>query len=39
VAKYLQLIKEKIKKQIAINFTYNTNAIKGSRITLKRQKT
>jgi len=32
--KYPESIKEKIKKQIAIAFTYNTNAIEGSTITL-----
>lgn len=32
--KYPETIKEKIKEQIAIAFTYNTNAIEGSKITL-----
>ncbi|MCK5039720.1 MAG: Fic family protein [Candidatus Aenigmarchaeota archaeon] len=32
--KYPQSIKEKIKEQIAVDFTYNTNAIEGSTITL-----
>ena len=33
--KYPNSIKDKIKEQIAIEFTYNTNAIEGSTITLK----
>lgn len=33
--KYPDSIKEKIKEQLAINFTYNTNAIEGSTITLE----
>ena len=33
--KYPESIKEKVKKQIAISFTYNTNAIEGSTITLE----
>ena len=32
--KYPQSIKEKIKEQIAVDFTYNTNASEGSTITL-----
>ncbi len=32
---YPKTIKEKVKKQIAIAFTYNTNAIEGSTITLE----
>ena len=32
--KYPQSMKEKVKKQIAIAFTYNSNAIEGSTITL-----
>lgn len=32
--KYPSPIKEKIKEQIAITFTYNTNAVEGSTITL-----
>ncbi len=32
--KYPESIKEKIKEQIAVAFTYNTNAIEGSTITL-----
>src|SRR3989338_2767839 len=31
---YPETVKEKIKEQIAISFTYNTNAIEGSTITL-----
>lgn len=34
-AKYPETMKEKIKEQIAIAFTYNTNAIEGSKITLE----
>ncbi|MDP2907788.1 MAG: Fic family protein [Nanoarchaeota archaeon] len=33
--KYPDSIKEKVKEQIAIAFTYNTNAIEGSTITLE----
>lgn len=33
--KYPESIKEKIKEQIAVAFTYNTNAIEGSTITLE----
>ena len=33
--KYPESIKEKVKEQIAIAFTYNTNAIEGSTITLE----
>ncbi len=33
--KYPESIKEKLKEQIAIAFTYNTNAIEGSKITLE----
>ncbi len=33
--KYPESIKEKIKQQLAIAFTYNTNAIEGSTITLE----
>ncbi len=36
--KYPETIKEKIKEQIAISFTYNTNAIEGSKITLEETK-
>jgi len=32
--KYPESIKEKVKEQIAVAFTYNTNAIEGSTITL-----
>lgn len=37
-AKYPESIKEKIKGEIAIAFTYNTNAIEGSTITLEETK-
>ncbi|MBU2639109.1 MAG: Fic family protein [Nanoarchaeota archaeon] len=33
--KYPESIKEKVKEQLAIAFTYNTNAIEGSTITLE----
>lgn len=33
--KYPESIKEKVEEQIAIAFTYNTNAIEGSKITLE----
>lgn len=33
--KYPKSIKEKVKEQVAIAFTYNTNAIEGSTITLE----
>lgn len=33
--KYPQTIKEKVAQQIAVSFTYNTNAIEGSTITLE----
>ena len=33
--KYPETMKEKVKEQIAIAFTYNTNAIEGSKITLE----
>ena len=36
--KYPESIKEKAKEQIAIAFTYNTNAIEGSTITLEETK-
>lgn len=33
--KYPESVKEKVKQQIAVAFTYNTNAIEGSTITLE----
>lgn len=34
-SRYPKSIKEKIKQQVAVEFTYNTNAIEGSTITLE----